>query len=235
MSFRCVAAVAKAQLRDLSRRRGSIAILVMLPLVFYWAVGDDPFGVTFAATGMGWAVAIITLFQALSMRAISPRLRLAGFSALDEFVGRVLCSLPFGAVMAVGLWLYVGTDDNVVDRTSLAFAFGFSLLGATALGLASAAIIGREMEATLFLVGVVGLQFPIDPWGTLAQFLPLYGSERFSADAVGWTTADLTGVATRTVAVSVGLIVLSLLITHLREPATSGRRRSSRPGSPMSR
>lgn len=218
MRLRRVQAVAQAQVRELLRRRASIVILVMLPLVFYWATSGDPFAITFATTGLGWAISIITLFQALSMRAISPRLRLAGFSALDEFLGRILCSALFGIVLSVGLWLYIRTDENVRDQSSLAIAFAFSLLGATALGLASAAIIGREMEATLFLVGVVGLQFPIDPWGSLAKFLPLYASERFSADTVGWDTRSLATISFWTLGVSAFLIVASLAVTRLKAP-----------------
>lgn len=218
MNGRRVLAVAQAQVRELLRRRVSIVILIMLPLVFYWATNGDPFAITFATTGLGWAISIITLFQALSMTAISPRLRLAGFTALDEFMGRILCSALFGAILSAGLWLYVRTDENVRDQTSLAIAFAFSLLGATALGLASAAIIGREMEATLFLVGVVGLQFPIDPWGSLAKFLPLYASERFSADTVGWETRSLTTVALWTLGVSAVLIIASLIVTRIKAP-----------------
>lgn len=221
MSLRRVGAVALAQMRELSRRRGALVMLVLLPLLFYWTSGSDRFAPTFATVGVGWAFSIMTLFLSLGMREISPRLGLLNFTAADQLLGRILCSLTFGVVVAGGLWLYIGRDEVILDHGDLALSLFFSLVGSIAAGLAAGALIPREMEAMLVLIGMVGLQFVVDSETTLARVLPLYASERYSANAVGWDGTPPHWPPT--VIVSGVLLVIAIAASIYRSPR---RRRS---------
>lgn len=186
MSLPRIGAIARAQATELARRRVSIAMLVTLPLLFYWTSGNDSYAPTFATVGAGWAFSILTLFLSLGMRSIAPRLELLGFTAADQLLGRLICVLGFGVLVAGGLWFYIGLDEVIVNHTHLATSFAFSLLGAVAIGLAVGAVLPKEMEAMLVLIAVVGLQFVVSQNSTLAKVLPLYAAERYSASASGW-------------------------------------------------
>jgi len=43
-------------------------------------------------------------------------------------------------------------------------------------GIAVAAVVPRELEATLVLIGVVGIQMAVDHTSTIAKVLPFYGA-----------------------------------------------------------
>jgi len=141
MSAKRIFAIARAQALELSRRRGAMLLLILLPLAFYWTSSDEQFAPAFVAVGVGWAFAIATLFLTVGMRPIAPRLSLLGFTAADQLIGRLLCSLAFGSILAVALWLYVGRDEVILDHGDLALSLFFSLLGAVATGLAVGALL----------------------------------------------------------------------------------------------
>lgn len=216
MSVRRVLAVAQAQLRELLRRRTAMVMLVLLPLVFYWTSGSDRFAPTFATVGVGWAFAIMTLFMSLGMRSVAPRLGLLGFGAADQLIGRLLSSITVGASLAIGLWVYIGRDVVILDHNRLAMSLLFSLIGSISAGLLAGALIPREMEAMLFLIGMVGLQLVVDHDTLLAKILPLYAAERYSAEAVGWDPSPAPWQAT--LIVSAVMLVIAVLVTVQRSP-----------------
>lgn len=211
-----IAAVAASQARELSRRRLALVMLVLLPLVFYWTSGSDDFAPVFASVGIGWAFSVATLFLTQGMRQVNPRLALLGFRSGEVLAGRVVCSFAFGLIVAIGLWLYIRIDPVIANSTELVWAFLFALIGSVTLGLAVGALITRELEAMLLLVGVVGIQFVVDPGSTLAKVLPLYAAERQAATAVGWG-APLNSLQW-TGAVSVVLFVVAVVVTMARTP-----------------
>lgn len=218
--IRRTVAIARSQTQELLRRRGTIAMLVLLPLLFYWASGSDNYAPTFATVGVGWAISIVTLFLSHGMAAISPRLSLLGFTSADQIIGRLLCAAAFSGAVVIGLWIYISQDAAIVRSGALALSLLWSLIGAIALGLAVGALVRREMEAMLILVAVVGLQFVVDQNSTLAKALPLYAAERYSANASGW--AELVSGSWRpTAAVSVGLLVAATVATLWRAPKGS--------------
>jgi len=214
--LRRVAAVASSQARELSRRRIALAMLILLPLVFYWTSGSDNFAPVFASVGIGWAFSVATLFLTQGMHKISPRLALLQFRSGEILAGRVLCALGFGVVVASGVWLIVRRDSVIVNQTELVLAFVFALIGSVTLGLAVGALVRREMEAMLLLVGIIGLQFVVDPGSTLAKVLPLYAAERQAAVAAGWgrplSSLQWSGV------VAVVLFAIAVITSTMRSP-----------------
>lgn len=214
-----IIAVAQSQLRELSRRRLALAMLVLLPLVFYWTTGSDDFAPVFASVGIGWAFSVATLFLTQGMHQVAPRLALLRFRSGEVLAGRVMCALTFGAIVATGLWLYIRRDPVIVNDTELIWAFTFALLGSVTLGLAVGALVRREMEAMLLLIGIVGLQFVVDPGSTLAKVLPLYAAERQAAVAAGWGRPldSLQWSA----AVSAVLFVVAVVVTTARSPKSA--------------
>jgi hypothetical protein len=219
-----IAAVARAQATELSRRRLALVMLIFLPLVFYWTTGSDDFAPVFASVGIGWAFSVATLFLTQGMHQVAPRLSLLRFRSGEILAGRVLCALGFGSVVAVGLWLYIRLDPVIVNETELVYAFAFALLGSVTLGLAVGALVQREMEAMLLLVGIIGIQFVVDPGTTFAKILPLYAAERQAAVAAGWGW-PLQSLRWTT-GVSAVLFVIAVVATMVRAPRSS----SVRPG-----
>ena len=188
-------AVARSQARELSRRRLALAMLMMLPLVFYWTSSSDEFAPVFAAVGIGWAFAVTTLFLTQGMRTVTPRMVMLGFRIGDILAGRLLCAASFGAVVATAMFLYVRLDDVIVNEKELALAFLFAVLGSVALGLAVGALVDREMEAMLLIIAIIGIQLVVEPTSRLAKVLPLYAAERQASAAAG--RGDSGGGGTR--------------------------------------
>lgn len=201
---------------EIVRRRVAVLMLVALPLIFYWTSSDAQFATTFATVGAGWALSIATLFLSLSMRRISPRLGLVGFTVGDQLLGRLLCALLFGLTVGLGLWLYIGLDDVIVDHQHLAMSLILSAIGSIAAGLAVGALIPREMEAMLVLIAVVGLQFVVDSGSGLAKILPLYAAERYAASASGWAP-NIGSPWIRSLTVSAVLFILAVVVSFRRQ------------------
>ena len=82
--------VAEMTLRGLARRRGTLVLLLALPLLFYAARHSLPGqSVRFLALGEAWAVSTLALFAALAARSTEPRLRVGGWSWRALLAGRV--------------------------------------------------------------------------------------------------------------------------------------------------
>jgi len=218
MSVRRILAVARAQALELSRRRVAMLLLVLLPLAFYWTSGSDQFAPAFVAVGVGWAFAIATLFLTVGMRPIAPRLSLLGFTAADQLIGRLLCSLAFGSILSLALWLYVGTDDVVINHSHLALSLFFSLVAAVATGLAVGAIFPREMEAMLLIIGVVGMQLVVDRDTLIAKILPLYAADHYAASATDRWAPNIDTAWMVTSAATAIMLVIAVVATVLRSP-----------------
>jgi hypothetical protein len=188
MSIRRVLAVTEAQARDLSRRRVAIVILVMLPLLFYVAVGSETaFALVAGGTGMAWSVAGAALFLALAARRTDQRLVLAGYRPLDILVGRLLCLEGFALVLVAVFSVLMVSMSAPPSPGALVLALVLTAAIAVPLGLAVAALLPRELEGALALIGIVGIEMSLPVDSDLAPVLPLYGPLRLieAAGAVG--------------------------------------------------
>ncbi len=177
--------VAEMQGRDLLRRRLALLILVALPLTFYLANAADPYAPVLAGVGMSWAVAGAALFAVLAARAVDPRLVRAGFRPAELLLGRLLLLAGLGLVLAAlcatVVFLVSAPPRPVVLLPGVALA---ALIGVP-LGLAVAAVLPRELEGMLTIIGVVGIELSLPSGAALASFLPLNGPIKILALASG--------------------------------------------------
>lgn len=151
--------------RDLRRRRVAMALLVCLPLAFYFSTLDSPAGpgqlpfrVIAGTLGMSWAIGSAAMFLLSGARRVDERLVLAGYSPWELLVGRLVLLLGFAAVLVVvfGIVILATADFR---QPALLFA-ALLAVGAAAipLGLAIASVLPGELEGTLVLIVVVGIQ-----------------------------------------------------------------------------
>jgi hypothetical protein len=188
--------VAEMTLRGLLRRRGTLALLAALPLLFYVArhslAGQS---VRFLAIGLAWAISTLALFAALAARATEPRLRVGGWSLRALLAGRVAGLLAVALILAVAYFALVAADGQV-DRV---LAVGAMLLVtgaiAVAAGTALGAVAPREQDGALLLFIVAGLQFIADPPSVLAHLLPYWSTRELATWAVDGAGDPLAALA----------------------------------------
>lgn len=179
--WRRVLTIATTQGRDLLRRRLALVMLASLPALFYLSVagqhiskGQDPWNLNVAVIGVAWAVAGGAFFLALSSRRIDQRLLLAGYRPAELVLGRLVFLQAFAFIIAVGYSvLFLARSSAAPGPLILAVAVT-ALIGVP-LGLALAALLPRELEGTLALIAIIGVQTSLPPNLAIAPALPFYG------------------------------------------------------------
>jgi len=176
-----VLAIATAQGRDLLRRRLALVMLASLPALFYLSVasqhiskGQNPWNLNIAVIGVAWAVGGGAFFLALSARRVDKRLRLAGYRPSELVLGRLLFLQAFAFIIAAGYSLLF-TASSSAATGPLILAVAITALIGVPLGLALAALLPRELEGTLALIAVIGVQTSLPPNLAIAPALPFYG------------------------------------------------------------
>jgi hypothetical protein len=161
--------------RDLLRRPAALALLVALPLGFYLSSGrTGRFAVTAGGVGLAFAIAGATLFSTLSSADVDQRLVLGGYRPFELLVGRLLFLGPLALVIAAGFSvLMIGFAG---PETPWLVFLGVAVVGlqSVPLGLAVGAGVARELEGTLVVIGVVGIQMAADPGSAVAKVLPFH-------------------------------------------------------------
>jgi hypothetical protein len=177
-------AIAKATLRETSRRRTALALLVALPLAFYLARRDVPFSaVVVLALGLGWAVSTLSLFSTVNALELDGRLRIAGFTTRAILIGRLCAVMLVGLVLASGYLVLVIVDQDVARLGGVVLMLVCAIVVGAPLGMAIGLLLRRELEGALALLIVLATQFMTNPEKLFAKFLPLW-SVRGVAD---WT------------------------------------------------
>ena len=190
--------------RDLLRRHAALVLLVALPLAFYLSSGrTGRFAVTAGGVGLAFAVAGATLFSTLSSAEVDQRLVLGGYRPVELLLGRLLFLGPLALVIAAGFsGLMIGF---AAPEKPWLVLLGVSVVGlqSVPLGLAVGAGVARELEGTLVIIGVVGIQMAAAPDSAVAKVLPFHEPQQLiiaGVDGHGgvlapllWTT--LYGVA----------------------------------------
>jgi hypothetical protein len=204
--------VAEMQARDLVRRRVVMALLVTLPALFYYSVpaGED-YGLVASTMGVSWAVAAAGLFGVLGWRNADPRLALAGASAREGLLGRIVLLVVI-AVALVTLFapqVLLRSDALIADRGIYVLALGLMGLLAVPLGLAIGVLVRGELEGTLVLIGVLGVGMSVMPDVPGAWVQPLWGPLHVLAVAAGWTDATVARGIAHTAGYSAGLLLLA--------------------------
>ena len=176
VGLRRIAIMAEMHGRDLLRRHIALALLVALPLLFYLSsVRHGRDAIPGGAIGMAFAVAGATLFSSLSALAVDQRLVLTGYRPVELLVGRLLFLGPLG----LGVSALFSALMSVVSHPANPWLLGLGTAAvgvqAVPFGLAAAAIVPRELEGTLVVIGVVGMQMSAGSSTNLAKALPFYG------------------------------------------------------------
>ena len=183
-----IAIAAEMQGRDLMRRHVALALLVALPLAFYLSLlgePDDPFTLVAAGIGMGWSTAGAALFSVLAARHSDPRLVLAGYRPGELLLGRLVLLEALALALLVVVAALVVAASRPPHTGSLLAGLALCAWIGVPLGLAAAALLPRELEGTLAIVGVVGVNMSVPPDAALAPALPFYGAASFLHRAAG--------------------------------------------------
>ncbi len=198
-SLRRIVIMAEMHGRDLTRRHAAIALLVALPLSFYFAsMGSGATAVLAGGVGMSFSVSGATLFSILSSSEVDQRLVLGGYSPLELLLGRLLFLGPFGLMIAVSFSVLMALISHPARPLVLGLGVAVVALQSVPFGLAVGAALPRELEGTLVLIGVIGLQLSANPKSFIARILPFHSPRQIiasSLDAQGAIAAPLLQTA----------------------------------------
>jgi hypothetical protein len=210
---------AEMQARDLLRRRAVMILFVLLPAAFYYSVpASEDYGVLAGSIGVSWAVAAAGMFGLLGWRRAEPRLALAGAPAHQGLVGRllVLLVLGLGLVAIFAPQLLWRSADLLVEPALLIGALTLMAVVSVPLGLAIGALVPRELEGTLVLIGIVGVGMSVPQDAGLARALPLWGPLEVLAAAAGRSDGPATGGVAHAVVTALVLLIVAQLAWRRR-------------------
>jgi hypothetical protein len=181
--------VAEMAVRETARRRSVLLILALLPLAFYLSRRGDHLGqsVRFVCLGIGWALSTAALFAGNAARGIEPRLRLSGYSTADLVAGRLGALWAVGLALATPYLVLIRLDQHDIRFGAVAAIMLLTVAVAAPFGLLLSALLPRELEGTLVLLMVVGLQMIMDPAGTASRVLPFWFSREIGTYAIDHT------------------------------------------------
>ena len=173
--------VTEMQGRDLLRRRLALLLIVAVPLLFTATQrhsGEAPFT---GGIGMAFSITGAALFALLASRPVDSRLLLAGYRRRDLILGRLVLLLGVAlAVCAVFCaFLVAFAEPPRVGRAVVGVLL--VALVSVPLGLALAAVLPRELEGTLAIIGLVGVEeqsLHYHYGSVAARLLPHYGAAR---------------------------------------------------------
>lgn len=186
--------IAEMQARDLLRRRAVMILFVLLPAAFYYSVpADADFSLLAGAIGVSWAVAAAGLFGILGWRHADPRLALAGARAYQGLLGRLLLlqGLGFGLVALFTPQILWRSSALIDDPALMTLALVLMAVVSVPVGLAIGALVPRELEGALVLIGVVGVGASVPPDTGIARLLPVWGPLEITQVAAGWKDAGV--------------------------------------------
>ena len=214
--------IAETQARELGRRRTALGLLFGVPLVWYLAelASGANWAVASAAMGIGWGAGAASLFAFLGARRVDARLVQAGYRPREIVLGRVATLLGISMTLA-GLFgaLVVATDWP--DRPGIAvLSMVLAAVVGVPLGWTVAAIVPRELEGFLLLIGVIGIESSL-PASAPGAVMPLWAALRLmdpDQPAIGGLVPTLQALV---YAAALGAVALYLWSRRVRlQPAT---------------
>lgn len=215
--------VGEMTLRGIGRRRGSLALLIALPLAFYLVRHGQPGqAVRFLGMGLAWAASTLALFATIAARAAEPRLRVGGWSWRELVAGRVGALLAVGLALALLFFALVAVDRPVDGVAAVGLMLAVTAVTSVALGTALGALIARELEGALVLFLVAGTQFMADPATTFAHVLPFWSTRELATYAVDGAAAGSLTAALAHAAATVLLCALVTLVATARRLRAAG-------------
>jgi hypothetical protein len=211
--------VAEMQARDLLRRRAVMTLFVLLPAAFYYSVpASEDYSLLAGSMGVSWAVAAAGLFGLLGWRRAEPRLALAGASSTQGLLGRlvVLLALGLGLVVLFAPQLLWRSSELLAEPALAVLALVLMAVVSVPLGLAIGALVPRELEGTLVLIGVIGVGMSVPPDTSLAQVLPLWGPLEVLQVAAELRDGPATGGVVHALVTAIVLLVVAQLAWRRR-------------------
>jgi hypothetical protein len=211
--------VAEMTLREIARRRGVLLLLLLLPLGFYLIRRGDYVGQSIRSLFLGlcWAVSTAALFATTSARGLEPRLRMAGYRTYQLYLGRLAGLWVGGLALVVPFFLLVYIDAAQVRLGAIALGMIACVAVAAPFGMLVGVLVPREMEGTLLLLTVVGLQMVIDPAGRGAKLTPFWSSREIGTYAVDHAPSGyLTDGLAHGVLFTIGLVALVGVASTMR-------------------
>jgi hypothetical protein len=213
--------------RDLTRRHIALGLLVALPLSFYLASrGSGDRAIVAGGVGMAFAVSGATLFSILSSSEVDQRLVLGGYRPIELLLGRVLFLAPLGSAIALGFTalMVLGSEPARPWLTFLGVE-AVALLSIP-LGLAVGAVAPRELEGTLVLIGLVGLQLAVAPDSAVSKVLPFYGPQELISSSLS-DSGPILGPLLLTAVYGLALLLLARVFVSRRVAVTRHARMGS--------
>lgn len=178
-----VAGLAEAHARDLSRRRVAVLLLVGLPLAFYGSLaGHAGHAIAAGTVATAFSISGAGIFAILAGRPTDQRLVLAGYRPAELVAGRLAFLTALSLPILAGTAALMLAVSHPAHPAELVWAVAVLGLDAVPLGLVIATLLPRELEATLVLIGIVGIQLSLEPTQTLSALLPFHAATRL-ADA----------------------------------------------------
>lgn len=212
--------------RDLIRRHVALGLLVALPLSFYLtsAGGDERAPVT-GGIGMAFAVSGAALFSIMSARAVDQRLVLAGYRPVELLLGRLGFLGPLALALAAAFTVLMAQLSHPTRIWFVGLGLATVALQAVPFGLAVGAAVPRELEGTLVVIGVIGVQLSSDSNSIVSKALPFYGPKRITEAGLELQGALLMPALHATIYGLALLIAARALIrrrVYVRKPTTAG-------------
>jgi hypothetical protein len=216
--MRRIATVAEMTVRDIVRRRAVVVLLFSTPLAFYFAQhGRLGQSIRLASLGLAWAVATLALFAGSAGRRLDHRLRLSGYRTTELWLGRLAGLLGLGWAMAGVYFAIIVLDQAPWRAETIAVGLALSVVIAVGVGLCVSEIVTRELEGSLALIAVVGLQMVMDPAAAAAKVLPLWSTRELLTYAIDQMEVDylVRGLA-HGLAVTAALLATTAVIASQR-------------------
>jgi len=177
-SLRRIVIMAEMHGRDLTRRHAALGLLVALPLSFYLAsMGSGDKSIVNGGVGLAFAVSGATLFSILSSSEVDQRLVLSGYRPHELLLGRLAFLGPLGLAIAAGFSVLMGAVSQPTRPWLTFVGVAAVALLSIPFGLAVGAAVPRELEGTLVLIGVVGMQLALDRHSLVSRLLPFHGAQ----------------------------------------------------------
>jgi hypothetical protein len=208
-----IAVLAEMHGRDLLRRRAALVLLVLLPLSFYFSSGSNGgYAVSAGGIGMSFAVAGASLFSILSSAEVDQRLVLAGYRPLELLLGRLVFLVPLGLVISALFAIVMIPGSNPERPLVLLLGLAAVALVSVPFGLAVGAAVPRELEGTLVLIGIVGMQMAADIDAGMSKVLPFYGPRRLLVASL-FDRSGLAGPGLQTLLYGLALLAVGWVFT----------------------
>jgi hypothetical protein len=201
--------------RDLLRRRMALGLLMALPLSFYLASSASGGSVSAGGIGMAFAVSGAALFSVLSSREVDQRLVLTGYRPVELLFGRLAFLGPMGLLIGGVFSLLIVVVSGPARPWVMALGVAAVAVQSVAFGLCVGAIVPLELEGTLVLIGVIGVQLAVPLTSNISKFLPFYGPRRLLASSQV-AHGPIAGPIYQTAVYGIGLLIVTRIFVSRR-------------------